>query len=199
MDHPLISLIPEAIALGERLKVDYALIRPPFFEEVGRAATMTPAQAAELRQALAAAARAYRGAMDVLVGAWVGDAERGGETPGGAGLAFSGRRDLQLNPDLPIEHRLGKCWASPLLAVVAADGQVYGCCNLRFLDAWSFGRVDYERGVTLASIWASERRRQILAQMHATACIAHCTHPMTRYNDVIAVLQDREKPHRAFV
>lgn len=200
MDYSLLPVVSEAISLGDRLGVDYVLIRPPFFEEVGRTATMTPVQAAELRQALAAAARAYRGAMDVLVGAWVGDAERSTEMSGvSSGLASSGRRDLQLHPDLPIEHRLGRCWASPLLAVVAADGQVYGCCNLRFLDRWSFGRVDYEHGVTLADIWAGERRRQVLERMHVTECIAHCTHPMSRYNDIVAVLQDRERPHSAFV
>lgn len=197
MDHVMIPGIPEAIALGERLGVDYVLIRPPFFEEVGRTSTMTPAQAAELRQALVAAARSYPGLMDVLVGTWIGDAER--LTEQSANLDPSSRRDHQLRMDMPIEHRLGVCWASPLLAVVAADGQVYGCCNLRFLDSWSFGQVDYERGVTLAGVWAGERRRQVLARMHATGCITHCTHPMSRYNKIIEVLRDTEKPHSAFV
>lgn len=199
MDHPLIPLIPEAIALGERLQVDYVLLRPPFFEEVGRPATMTAAQAAELRQELAVAARRYRGLMDVMVGAWIGDAERTAQTGENTGLDASGRRDLQLAADLPIEHRLGRCWASPLLAVVAADGQVYGCCNLRFLDEWSFGRVDYTAKISLLDVWQGNQRRQMLTKMHNTACISHCTHPMTRYNDIIAVMQDSEKPHSAFV
>ena len=197
MDHAMIPVIPEAIALGDRVVVDYVLIRPPFFEEVGRTSTMTPSQAAELRQALAGAARIYQGPVDVLVGTWVGDAERS-EVPE-TDLASSGRRAHQLKRDLPIEHRLGRCWASPLLAVVAADGQVYGCCNLRFLDAWSFGQMDYDHGVTLVDVWAGDRRRQILARMHATECIAHCTHPMARYNEIVEVLRDADKPHSAFV
>jgi len=197
MDHVMISVIPDAIALGDRLEVDYVLIRPPFFEEVGRTSTMTPAQAAELRQALATAASSYEGPMDVLVGSWIGDAERA--TSQHTDLTPSGRRAHQLRADVPIEHRLGVCWTSPLLAVVAADGQVYGCCNLRFLDKWSFGQINYEHGVTLADIWAGERRRRILARMHATECIAHCTHPMARYNEIIEVLRDREKPHSGFV
>jgi uncharacterized Fe-S cluster-containing radical SAM superfamily protein len=196
MDHEMIPVIPTAIALGEELGVDYVLIRPPFFEEVGRTSTMTPDQAAELRQALGAAAQSYAGPMDVLVGAWVGDAER---SPGQDEFDSSGRRAYQLSADLPIEHRLGVCWAAPLLAVVAAGGQVYGCCNLRFLESWSFGRLDYQAGVTLAKIWAGERRRRVLARMHATECIAHCTHPMSRYNDIIQVLRDTEKPHSGFV
>jgi MoaA/NifB/PqqE/SkfB family radical SAM enzyme len=197
MDHVMLPVFPESIALGDRIGVDYVLIRPPFFEEVGRTSTMTPSQAAELRRALTEAAWAYPGSMDVLVGTWVGDAERS-ETPE-TGLASSGRRAHQLKQDLPIEHRLGKCWASPLLAVVAADGQVYGCCNLRFLDDWAFGYVDYEQGVTLADIWAGERRRQILARMHEAECIDHCTHPVARYNEIIEVLRDTEKLHSAFV
>ena len=72
-------------------------------------------------------------------------------------------------------------------------------CNLRFLDKWSFGQVDYEQEVTLTDVWTGERRHQVLARMHATACIAHCTHPMSRYNEIIAVLRDTEKPHSAFV
>jgi uncharacterized Fe-S cluster-containing radical SAM superfamily protein len=197
MDHVLLPVIPEAIALGDRLGVDYVLIRPPFFGEVGRTCTMTPAQASELRKGLASAAQAYTGSMDVLVGTWVGDAERAESKE--SELTTSGRRAHQVRLDLPIEHRLGECWASPLLAVVAADGQVYGCCNLRFLDRWSFGRVDYDQGVTLAKIWAGERRRHMLARMHATECIAHCTHPMARYNEIIEVLRDAERPHSAFV
>jgi MoaA/NifB/PqqE/SkfB family radical SAM enzyme len=197
MDYAMMPVIPAAIALGDRLGVDYVLIRPPFFEEVGRTSTMTPAQAAELRQALATAARNYTGSMDVLVGTWTGDAERVNQAS--PSLDGAGRRDHQFRADLPIEHRLGQCWASPLLAVVAADGQVYGCCNLRYLADWSFGQVDYQAGVTLADIWAGQRRRQILTAMHHTACLAHCTHPMSRYNEIIEVLRDSEKPHSEFV
>lgn len=197
MDHRMLPVVTEAIDLGERLCVDYVLIRPPFFEEVGRASTMTPAQAAELRQALTAAARSYAGSMDVLVGAWTGDAELPAMKRGS--LDPVGRRAHRPSNDLPIEHRLGVCWASPLLAVVAADGQVYGCCNLRFLDDWGFGQVDYGRGVTLTDVWAGQRRRQVVARMHATECIEHCTHPLSHYNSIIQVLRDAEKPHSGFV
>ena len=197
MDFAMIEVIPEAIALGDRLGVDYVLLRPPFFEEVGRSTTMTSTQAADLRKALIAAARAYHGRMDVLVGAWVGDAER--VIDNGMSLDASGRRDHQLQDDLPIEHRLATRRASPLLAVVAADGQVYGCCNLRFLEQWSFGRVDYEQGITPKDIWLGDVRRRQLARMQATECIAHCTHPLARYNEIIEVLRDTDRPHSAFV
>lgn len=197
MDYGMISLVPEAIALGDRLGADYVLIRPPFFEEVGRTSTMSPTQAAELRRTLAAAARSYTGTMDVLVGLWIGDAERA--TGQHTDLALSGRRDHQFQAGLPIEHRTNLCRASPLLAVVAADGQVYGCCNLRFLDEWSLGQINYDQGETFSQIWAKKRRWQVLARMHRTECIAHCTHPLSRYNEIIEVLCDGEKPHSGFV
>ena len=114
-------------------------------------------------------------------------------------MAASGRRDHQARRGLPIEHRLGACWASPLLAVVAADGCVYGCCNLRYLDGWSFGQINDEQGATLARIWAGKQRQRVLARMCAARCIAHCTHPMQRYNEIIAVLRDKERSHSGFV
>jgi MoaA/NifB/PqqE/SkfB family radical SAM enzyme len=197
MDYVMVPVIPESIALGERLGVDYVLIRPPFFEEVCRASTMTAAEAAILRSELQKAGRAYHGAMEVFVGNWVGDAEMFAGTP--AELSPSGRRDNQLQKDPPIEHRLRQCWASPLLTVITADGTVYGCCNLRLLENWALGRVDYATGVTFAQIWYRGQRKQVLARMHDTHCIQHCTHPLARYNEIIEVLRDREKPHCSFV
>ncbi len=197
MDYAMISVIPEAIALGDHLGVDYVLVRPPFFEEVGRSSTMTAAEAAVLRQELQKAARAYHGAMEVFVGNWMGDTEMlaGASTE----LTPSGRRDQQLQRDPPIEHRLHRCWASPLLTVITADGTVYGCCNLRLLENWSFGRVDYAAGMTFAQVWQGKRRKQVLTRMHDTHCIQHCTHPLARYNEIIEMLRDEQKPHSAFV
>ncbi|WP_133511186.1 radical SAM protein [Candidatus Thiosymbion oneisti] len=195
MDIHSLDLAGAAIALGERLAVDYVLLRPPFFEEVGRAPTMSPAEAERVRQDLTRTAIAYQGALEVLVGNWVGDAEQGVEQA----LAPSGRRDTRVERSLPIEHRTGRCLASPLLAVVTADGTLYGCCNLRALPDWAMGRLDYAAGVGFAQLWRSKRRREVLARMHRTACIRHCTHPLARYNELIEVLRDSDRPHSQFV
>lgn len=196
MDTRTAGLARDAIDLGDRLGVDYVLLRPPFFEEVGREATMSVDEARQVRRRLAEEAAAYGGAMLVQVGNWVGDAEQRGS---GRELAAAGRRDAQLAPALPVEHRTGRCLASPVLAVVAADGSVYGCCNLRALPQWSFGRIDYERGIGFAGIWHGSARRDVLARMHRTECIGHCTHPLSRYNEIIEVLRDGEGPHSQFV
>jgi len=70
---------------------------------------------------------------------------------------------------------------------------------LRYLDEWSFGHIDYEQGITLAKVWESAQRQEVLSRMHVTSCIAHCTHPLTHYNEIIEVLRDTEKPHSSFL
>ncbi|QQS47252.1 MAG: radical SAM protein [Acidobacteriota bacterium] len=201
MDIHTVDLAGEAIRLGERCNVNYVLLRPPFFEEVGRQPTMTVKEAQRVRMTLRQAALKYDGKMDVFVGNWVGDAEQQSIRAGSnsRSLGSSGRRDLQLSSELPIEHRTGRCLASPVLAVITADGDLYGCCNLRALPEWSFGRLDYPRGVGFSALWHGEKRLDTLARMHRTDCIKHCTHPLSRYNEIIEVLRDYEKPHSQFV
>jgi hypothetical protein len=198
LDHTSVSLAPQAIDLAEQLRVDYALLRPPFFEEVGRTPTMSIRQARAVRRRLHRLAAAHSGAVEVMVGGWVGDAEQAlGTTP--PGPLAAGRRDTLADDGVPIEHRTGRCLASPLLAVVTADGTLYGCCNLRALPAWAMGRLDYGAGIGFASLWQGPRRQAILARMHRTDCIAHCTHPLTRYNEIVELLREPTAHHREFL
>ncbi|MBM4093209.1 MAG: radical SAM protein [Planctomycetes bacterium] len=197
IDGRSIDLADEAIRLGERLRVDYVLLRPPFFEEVGRESTMTVDEARQVRRQLQAAAARHEGVMDVFVGQWVGDAEQQASVE--RKLAGAGRRDMYVGRDVPIEHRTGRCLASPLLAVVTADGKLYGCCNLRALPAWSFGQLDYAQGIGFRQLWDGRQRKDVLARMHRTECIQRCTHPAARYNEIIEVLRDGERPHSQFV
>ncbi len=197
MDIHIVHLAAAAIALGEDLGADYVLLRPPFFEEVGRQPTMTIEQAQEVRRRLREVAAAYTGPTEVFVGNWVGDVEQAAAKS--LELSPSGRRDQHVGRRLPIEHRTGRCLASPVLAVVTADGTLYGCCNLRALPQWSLGRLDYGAGIGFADLWRGQKRRGHLARMHRTECIDHCTHPLARYNEIIEVLRDEEKPHSQFV
>jgi hypothetical protein len=68
IDIHTVTLAAEAIRLGERLQVDYVLLRPPFFEEVGWQPTMTLEEAQQVRRRLREVARGYGGALDVIVG-----------------------------------------------------------------------------------------------------------------------------------
>ncbi len=197
IDIHTLGLANNAIQLGEQLGTDYVLLRPPFFEEVGREPTMSVPEAKQVREKLSELAVSYGGPLDVIIGNWVGDAEQNATIS--RVMESSGRRESHLASDRPIEHRTGRCLASPVLAVVTADGTLYGCCNLRGLPQWSFGRLDFSAGIGLAQLWGGERRSDTIARMHRTECIQHCTHPLARYNEMIEVLRDLERPHSQFV
>ncbi|MCL2787147.1 MAG: radical SAM protein [Micrococcales bacterium] len=217
MDSRTADLAEDAIALGDQLGADYVLLRPPFFEEVGRDSTMTPSQAAEVRQTLRTTAATYGGEMLVQVGDWIGAAERssagvssynpsdergsaaGRPSVGAWSLGPSGRRDATAQLPIPFEERTRTCWASPLVAVVTADGTVFGCCNLRALPGWELGRLDYAVGHGWSQAWKSPTRAAVLDRMRRTECLAHCTHPVQRYNEVIETLRDSDPPHRQFL
>lgn len=198
MDKNNVHLAAYAVALGENLGVDYILMRPPFFEEVGRPATMTIAEAQLVRKELRDCALRYKGKMQILVGNWSGDAEQQLQEQSKI-VEGSGRRDLQIKSNIPIEHQTQRCLASPLLAVITADGFLYGCCNLRGLAEWNFGQLDYDRGITFYSLWHGAKRKEILKKMEQVQCLKHCTHPMCRYNEIIETLKDNDKFHSQFV
>lgn len=195
MDYSMKALVGDAIALGDNLHVDYILLRPPFFEEVGRKSSMTAEQGNALRAAFEKCRQSYRGDMEILIDYWISDAE----SEELYSIETSPRRGAFVHPGANgIEHITRTCRASPMLAVVAADKKVYPCCNLRFLEGWSVGTVDYENGSTFKTVWKSRQRKSVLDRIHRTECIASCTHPMSRYNEVIAYLQG-PCYHRGFV
>ncbi len=195
MDFSMIGMISEAVALGDGLGVDYVLFRPPFFEEVGREPTMSVEQGCQLRDAFAAAKRAYAGPMTVLVDNWVSDRDSQAVTSADG----SPRRGSYRGPGANgIEHLTRRCLASPLLCVIAADRQVYPCCNLRAIDEWSLGTVDYAAGRTFKDVWHGQQRRAVMERIHRTECIRYCTHPMSRYNEVIEYLRT-PRHHCSFV
>lgn len=187
MDYAVIGQIDSAVELGDRLGVDYVLFRPPFFEEVGRQSTMTIIQTHAVRQAFEDARQAYRGPMRVLVDHWVSDAEASDldeaapPSPRRGGFWTRGANG--------IEHVTGRCWAAPLLAVVAADQTVYPCCNLRALSQWAIGRIDYAAGVGFRTVWEGARRAEVMAAVRCAACLRHCTHPLSKYNEIVEYLR----------
>ncbi len=197
MDHVTAGLADEAVALGERLGVDYVLFRPPFFEEVGHASTMTTQQAREVRRAFEATRQNYHGPLRILVDHWISDREAAAE------LDEPSQPSPRRGPYLAlgangIEHVTGRCLASPLLAIVAADRTVYPCCNLRALDEWAVGRVDYDAGTTFRAVWEGEQRRRVMARIHQAACLRYCTHPLSKYNEAIEYLRGPQY-HGGFV
>lgn len=195
MDYSLIELVGESIRLGDNVRADYVFFRPPFFEEVGRENTMTVDQKRELLAAFEKGKKAYQGKMKVFIDYWISDAEA---------EYFSSRGDsprrgkyMQKGAN-GIEHITGRCLASPLLAVVAADRNVYPCCNFRFVEEWSIGKLDYRNGNTFEHLWHDAKRKEIMDRMHRIECIRLCTHPMSKYNEVIEYLKTPQH-HKGFV
>ncbi|MBS3134029.1 radical SAM protein [Candidatus Woesearchaeota archaeon] len=195
MDYSLIDFIGEAIKLGNNLGANYVFFRPPFFEEVGRQNTITVDQKRELLAAFERGKKDYNGKMKVFIDYWISDSEA---------EYFSSRGDsprrgkyMQKGAN-GIEHITGRCLASPLLAVVAADRNVYPCCNLRFIEEWSIGKLDYGSGDTFERLWHGEKRKKIIDRIYRIECIGFCTHPMSKYNEVIEYLKT-PRHHRGFV
>ncbi|MBU1201570.1 MAG: hypothetical protein KJ583_06065 [Nanoarchaeota archaeon] len=195
MDYSLIDLVGEAVKLGDNVGANYVFFRPPFFEEAGRENTMTVEQKRELLAAFEKGKKDYSGKMKVFIDYWISDSEA---------EYFSSRGDsprrgkyMQKGAN-GIEHITRRCLASPLLAVVAADRNVYPCCNLRFVEEWSIGQLDYKSGDTFQRLWQGKKRKEIMDRIHKIECIGFCTHPMSKYNEVVEYLKTPQH-HRGFV
>ncbi|HLC57769.1 MAG TPA: radical SAM protein [Candidatus Nanoarchaeia archaeon] len=195
MDYSLIEMVEEAVNLGDNLGVNYVFFRPPFFEEVGRQNTMNVKQKRELLATFEKGKNSYKGKMKIFIDYWISDSES---------EYFSSRGDsprrgkyMQKGAN-GIEHVTERCLASPLLAVVAANKNVYPCCNLRFIEEWSIGTLDYGSGNTFERLWHGEKRKEIIDRTHRIKCIGFCTHPMSKYNEVIEYLRTPQH-HRGFV
>lgn len=189
------SLLTQAVELAINLHVDYILFRPPFFEEVGRKNSMTINSKKALFQAFKSLQTQYQNSMKVLVDYWISDSE----IEAFDGMPESPRRGVNSPKGVNgIEHAIQHCYASPLLAVITADQILYPCCNLRYLPDWEIGKIDYASGRTFKAWWNSEERKQLLEKIHCVNCIRHCTHPMSRYNEIIAYLK-KEPFHSGFV
>ncbi|MBI4232021.1 radical SAM protein [Candidatus Peregrinibacteria bacterium] len=199
MDYSLIDLVEQAIRLGENLGVDYVFFRPPFFEEVGRKNTMNVEQKRELFAAFERGKRDHHGSMNIFIDYWISDTEAAYFSSRAESASESPRRGRYIRQGTNgIEHITGRCLASPLLAVVTADRKVYPCCNLRFIEEWSIGTLDYEQGDSFEKLWRSEKRQQIVDRIHGIECVQFCTHPLSKYNEIIEYLRTPQH-HRGFV
>jgi len=200
IDHSRRFLIEKCIQIGEKICLDYVLIRPPFCEEVGFPAPYTSEEGAILRNEIRMVAENYCGKMQVMVGNWIGDKEL-------ENLSLKKKESNLARRDLSvqkfeyngIEHITKRCLASPLFIVVTAEGEVYGCCCLRGIKEFSFGKVNYSSGISLTSIMKSERRKQSLGKMQRVECLKYCTHPLNKINELIEYLSLPEKHHSSFI
>ncbi len=199
LDYSKRFLINKCIQLGEDLDLDYILIRPPFCEEVGFPAPHTPEEAAILRKKIREAAENYNGKISIMIGNWIGDKEL--EKCSLKKENNLARRDLGVRSFKynGIEHITRRCLASSLFLVITAECEVFGCCCLRGIKNFSFGKIDYGKGITLCSIMNGKKRMESLAKMRKTECLNYCTHPLSKINELIEYLSLPERYHSSFI
>ena len=199
LDYKRHHLIGRCLELGELIKPDYLLIRPPFCEEVGFPAPHTPEEAAMLREEMLMAAEGCQGEVPVLIGKWIGDKELENKTSmSSMGLS---RRDINIM-NLKyngIEHLSHRCPACSLLLVVTAGREVYGCCCLRGIKEFMFGKIDHERNTGLWDVMSGDKHREALDRMKRAECLKYCTHPLSKPNEIIEYLSRKDKYHSSFI
>ncbi len=199
LDYQRRNLIGNCLELGEALKPDYVLIRPPFCEEVGFPSPHTPGEAAALRKEMREICGGYSGSLAVMVGNWVGDKEL--EKDFMKTEQILARRDLRIGEHKynGIEHRTHRCPASSLLCVVTATGEVYGCCCLRGIKEFTFGRIDYDINKDFKSVISGSQRNAAIEMMNRAECLKYCTHPLSKPNEIMEYLSKPEKYHSSFI
>lgn len=102
----------------------------------------------------------------------------------------------------PIIHRFeelgnqdkgyNECLGHNLLSVIAANGKMYVCCQLRGLPQYCFGDL-YKN--TFKEIWESKERQEVIRKINVNRC-PPCRY--TKYNEILEYLKS-EKQHTNFL
>lgn len=76
--------------------------------------------------------------------------------------------------------RFDECNVHCFVTIVTADMKVYLCCHLRNLEKYCFGDLSKD---SFSSIWASERRRRVCANIDFSDCATPCV--MSCHNELL--------------
>jgi hypothetical protein len=108
-----------------------------------------------------------------MAGNWIGDEECRENITELSIQSNLARRDTGIRKikHNGIEHITNSCLASELYLVITADGEVFGCCCLRGIKPYSFGKVDYGKGINLQSILSGEKRAKSLKSMKSVTVL----------------------------
>lgn len=85
-----------------------------------------------------------------------------------------------------------RCHFQAMKTIINADGSVYLCAQKRTDPS---GRIGNVHEATLAEIWRSARRRDVVDQLDLAAC-PYCVHG--RQNEILEFFTQYHGPHRAF-
>lgn len=92
-----------------------------------------------------------------------------------------------------VERTYTRCLGHALLGVVAADCNVYICCQLRGYPGFSFGNLKQK---SFFEIWRSKEREEVIKRIDLNTC-PPCRY--NKYNELLDYLGDKVRPHQNFL
>jgi MoaA/NifB/PqqE/SkfB family radical SAM enzyme len=153
------------LMLGMRLKVDYVAIRVAYYQCFGYDNPYSDQFYSYATAKLAEFQHMQTGPMQVIIGQ----------------VANLGRVG---------SYVADTCLAPVLRAIVSATGDVAACCDLRGLPEYSFGNLHEDN---FWSIWASDRRKEVLQRTKDKVCLPYCSRAYDFYNQALDFLRDPSK------
>jgi MoaA/NifB/PqqE/SkfB family radical SAM enzyme len=172
LDEYNVDEVPEFVALGEELGVDYVAIRPTYWN-----LAPTGVKHTDIRE---------RVRSTLALTEEIGQTSRRVKIQTG-----NIRNAIGSGIDDP-----GACLAPTMMGVVCADGSVAACCDLRGHAQYAFGNI-YEN--SFKEIWEGEKRASVVLQHTALReCNPFCSHAYAYYNQAIDYLRSA-RPQREFL
>ena len=86
-----------------------------------------------------------------------------------------------------IDKNFEECMGHALLGVIAANGKMYLCCQLRGLDQWCIGDL-YKN--TFNEIWNGQLRKDVVRRINVNRC-PPCRY--TKYNEFLTYLKSKRE------
>ncbi len=88
------------------------------------------------------------------------------------------------------------CRASDLVGVVAANGHLYACCDLKGDDRYDMGDLTQ---ASFEQVWQGPKRMEVRRRVHALRCRSRCSLKYDGYNQILEKLLAPEALHCEFL
>jgi len=92
-----------------------------------------------------------------------------------------------------LEREYSACLANALVGIIAADCEVYVCCQLKGNPDFSIGSI---KNMSFWDIWNGPKRQEVIKRLDLAKC-PPCR--LNRYNELMDYLADKDKLHADFL
>lgn len=92
-----------------------------------------------------------------------------------------------------LEREYSACLAHALVGIIAADGEVYVCCQLKGNPDFSIGSI---KNMSFWNVWNGPKRKEVIKRIDLARC-PPCR--LNRYNELMDYLADKDKQHVDFL